>query len=262
MVAALWTLRMKIVFSRKGFDSGAGKAPSPIINGRPTSLPIPTKSRSLTTYAHLGLGEIVERVTRGRVSRSSLCHQDPMFEGSRCAFGQTAAAQSHLENQGVGVGDVFLFFGLFANADGRDRHHRIFGYLEVEELLPLGPRPSESDQPIGFAYRHPHTIGEWNENNTIYLGHGRVADTAHLELRLSRVGEQVSCWCVPPWLRAAGLTYHGSSQRWIGKETLNVVAKGQEFVSDISAVPEAAAWLERVKAIIDGTSIDGLAPHG
>src|SRR4029450_11040295 len=91
---------MKIVFSRKGFDSGAGGAPSPIMEGRPISLPIPTPRRSLTTYAALGLGEIVEQVTKGRLSRSSLCHYDPMFEAGRCAFGQTGAAQSHLRNQG------------------------------------------------------------------------------------------------------------------------------------------------------------------
>jgi hypothetical protein len=40
---------MKIVFSRKGLDSGAGGFPSPIIDGRPISLPIPTRIRSLQT---------------------------------------------------------------------------------------------------------------------------------------------------------------------------------------------------------------------
>ena len=37
---------MKIIFSRKGFDSAAGKAPSPIIEQEPISLPIPTLERS------------------------------------------------------------------------------------------------------------------------------------------------------------------------------------------------------------------------
>ena len=87
---------MKIVFSRKGFDSGAGGVPSPVIGGRPTSIPIPAHDRSEATYGDLGLGEIVERITGGRFAATSLCHDDPMFERCRCAFGQTGAAQGHL----------------------------------------------------------------------------------------------------------------------------------------------------------------------
>ncbi|MGH6672610.1 MAG: hypothetical protein ACRECV_11660 [Xanthobacteraceae bacterium] len=56
---------MKITFSRKGFDSAAGKAPSPIIEGEPISLPIPTRRRSETSYRLLGLGNIVENMTKG-----------------------------------------------------------------------------------------------------------------------------------------------------------------------------------------------------
>jgi hypothetical protein len=118
---------MRVIFSRKGFDSVAGKAPSPIIEGEPISLPIPTKRRSETSYRLAGVGKIVEHVTNGRIGADDLCHEDPVFFNGRWAFGQTGAAQSHLERNGVGVGDVFLFFGLFASRDGRDRHHRISG---------------------------------------------------------------------------------------------------------------------------------------
>jgi Nucleotide modification associated domain 3 len=110
---------MKVVFSRKGFDSAAGKAPSPIIGGEPISLPIPTKGRSETSYVMMGLGKIVERITKGRIGAGDLCHEDPMFLNGRWAFGQRGRAQSHLEKNDVGVGDVFLFFGLFASLDGR-----------------------------------------------------------------------------------------------------------------------------------------------
>lgn len=41
---------MRIIFSRKGFDSAAGKAPSPILDGRPLSLPIPMTRRSTTNH--------------------------------------------------------------------------------------------------------------------------------------------------------------------------------------------------------------------
>jgi Nucleotide modification associated domain 3 len=241
---------MKIVFSRKGFDSGSGGAPSPIVDGTPVSLPIPTQRRSLTPYANLGLADIVERVTRGRITGSSLCHYDPMFESGRCAFGQTGAAQAHLQNNGVTSGDVFLFFGLFSEADGSDRHHRIFGYLEVACVHALGARPGIEDQPEGFSNRHPHTIGEWNTNNTLYVGSGCLAAMANPDLRLSKAGKAVSSWRVPPWLRTAGLTYHARPDRWVGKETLNVVGRGQEFVTDISNIPDAKAWLERVRSAI------------
>jgi hypothetical protein len=152
-----------------------------------------------------------------------------MFEHGHCALGQTGAAQAHLHSSAVTVGDVFLFFGLFADANGRDRHHRIFGYLEVQSVNALGAEPDESDQPSGFSKRHPRTIGEWNRNNTIYIGRGCVATTAPSCLRLSIPGERISRWRVPLWLRAAGLTYHGRSDRWLSDGTLTVVGRGQEF---------------------------------
>jgi hypothetical protein len=126
----------------------------------------------------LGLGKLVEQMTKGRIGASNFCHEDPMFQDGRWAFGQTGPAQSHLERNGVGVGDVFLFFGLFSSIERHDRHHRIFGYMEVDAVRRLGYRPSKADNPEGFVRRHPHTIGEWNENNTLYLGSGVRAKTA------------------------------------------------------------------------------------
>ncbi|MBC6441535.1 MAG: hypothetical protein GDA53_00060 [Rhodobacteraceae bacterium] len=233
---------MKIIFSRKGFDTAAGKAPSPIIDGRPTSLPIPTAHRSVTTYADLGLAKVVEDVTKGRIAGGNLCHHDPMFESGRCAFGQTGSAQAHLSNNAVGVGDVFLFFGLFAEPGTRNRHHRFFGYLQVEEVIPLGPHPAAQDQPAGFRRRHPHTLGEWNRNNTLYLGCGHAADTARDDLRLTRPGHRASCWRVPQWLRETGLTYHAQAARWTGADGLNAAARGQEFIADAGARDDAAHW--------------------
>jgi hypothetical protein len=247
---------MKVVFSRKGFDSSAGGFPSPIIDGRPITLPIPTQRRSVTTYGDLGLGDIVGHLTKGKLTRKTLCHYDPMFEGGYCAFGQTGAAQAHLCKNGITVGDVFLFFGLFAEPDGGDRHHRIFGYLEVQRVYAIGAKPEPSDQPSGFSSTHPHTIGEWNRNNTIYVGRGQIAATAPPILRLSISGEKVSRWRVPPWLRAAGLTYHRRPERWEENAILNVASRGQEFITDTSNAPDAAAWLDGVKMAIGGGAHD------
>ena len=244
---------MKIIFSRKGFDSASGAAPSPIYEGRPISIPIPYAVRSETTYGDLGLGAVVEWLTKGRLTRTSFCHQDPMFEGRRCAFGQVEASQGHLENNGVGVGDVFLFFGLFANVNGSDPHHRIFGYLKVEEVMKLGSAPPPSSQPSGFSRRHPHTLPGWPRNNTIYVGPGRTASSDTRDLRLSVSGGPVSRWKVPSWLRKAGLTYHGNPERWGDDNTLEIVGRGQEFVTDVAGCPTAAAWLGDALSMISGT---------
>ncbi|MEX2128212.1 MAG: hypothetical protein WD871_08215 [Xanthobacteraceae bacterium] len=241
---------MRIVFSRKGFDSQAGGYPSPILDGRPISIPIPTRHRSETTYEHLGLGELVERLTRGKIARDHLCHEDPMFADGRCAFGQTGPAQSHLTNCNVGIDDIFLFFGLFSDARG-ERHHRIFGYLKVEKVLTLGTRPNAANIIADFPRRHPHTIGEWNTNNTVYLGAGFLCQRASDTLRLSIRGGPVSVWSVPPWLREAGLTYHGDNERWLDGNMLKIVGRGQEFVTHVDAFPVAHQWLDRVIAEIN-----------
>ncbi len=242
---------MKIVFSRKGFDSSSGGSPSPIIDGRPVSIPIPAQDRSETTYRDLGLGNVVERVTKGRHTGSSLCHNDPMFELGTCYFGQTSSAQSHLRNSNVGLGDVFLFFGLFANQDGSDRHHRIFGYLKVEGMVELGSTPQLEEPLCGLRHRHPHTIGSWNDNNTLYFGTGNTAKSAIEELRLSKPGENVSVWRVPTWLKDAGLTFHLDTKRWPARDTLQTVGRGQEFVTDISGRSDAEQWLNKILKLID-----------
>ena len=241
---------MKLIFSRKGFDSAAGGVPSPIVDGKPVSLPIPAADRSRTTYGDHGLGDLVEQVTRGRLNGASLCHCDPMFENGRCAFGQAGAAQGHLENNAVSIGDVFLFFGLFANLDGSDRHHRLFGFLRVAEVRRLGARATAEQQPQGFQRRHPHTIGQWPHNNHLYIGEGMTACHASEALRLSRPGGLASHWRVPPWLRHVGLTYHRRSDRWVGADTLRTVGRGQEFVADIGENTEAMAWVEQIVTLM------------
>lgn len=247
---------MRVIFSRKGFDSSAGGSPSPIIDGVPTSLPIPTQRRSETTYRLAGLGDVVEKVSKGRIAADHLCHEDPVFCDGRWAFGQTGAAQSHLERNSVSVGDVFLFFGSFASEDGRDRHHRIFGCLEVDEIRKIGARPANTDGLSGFPRRHPHTIGEWNENNTLYWGAGGRAQTAPPSLRLSKPGGLPSFWLIPAWLKTAGLTYHRNPARWLDDQELHVAARGQEFVSDVGDQEEPREWLRKVRATIEGSQCE------
>jgi len=242
---------MKLVFSRKGFDSGSGGGPSPIVNGRPISVPIPgVADPRAPTYADLGLGEHARIASRGRVGPGDHCHHDPFFADGQCAFGQADAAQSHLANQGVGVGDVFLFFGLFAG-DGMRAHHRIFATMWVAQLL-----SPACDGPPSFAPHHPHFWGELASRayNSVYVGPASVARSARPELQLTAPDQPlVSRWKVPAWLhrRRRQLSYHGADWRWEGPDQLRTVGRGQEFVIDISSDAEATAWLAHIVALIE-----------
>jgi hypothetical protein len=240
---------MRIIFSRKGFDSSAGGCPSPIIDGRPISLPIPTEHRSVTSYDSLGLGEIVFHRTRGRIHGGHLCHEDPMFANGSCAFGQTGAAQTHLSRHDVGPGDVFLFFGLFSDEIGREPHHRIFGFLLVSRVISLSTAKWNDS---AFPRLHPHTIGTWNANNALYVGSGSTCRDAPDGLRLTASGGPPSLWQVPPWLKRFGLSYHSSMERWLPHNRLKSVARGQEFVADIGQNEPARNWLQATLRLIEG----------
>ena len=188
-------------------------------------------------------------MTRHRVRSTDLCHNDPMFEDGRCYFGQTGAAQTHLSNQQVGVGDVFLFFGLFANLDRTDVHHRIFGHLRVEQVIPLGKSPCRRIN-SGLTFEHPHTIGNWHRNNHLYIGQGSQAKSASSVLRLTQAGSNPTLWKVPGWLKHPDLSYHTDPKRW-GSGTLQSVSRGQEFVTDITGNESAAQWLAKIIACIE-----------
>ena len=117
---------MKLILSRKGFDSSAGGVPSPILpDGRIVSLPIPDK-QSPISYSEImfnskSIAALVFELTKGRIPSHYRAHLDPdlvpgsfpRLPGWRPLFGQTGAAQGHLRNNSIGPGDLFLFFGLF-----------------------------------------------------------------------------------------------------------------------------------------------------
>ncbi len=107
---------MKIIFSRKGFDSGYGGVPSPILPaGSTVSLPIPSpfgRPLSDLRFGNEPLGEMVNELTCGRVATTQSVHLDPdlvaatvpRLPGWSAAFGQTSSAQGHLRNQNIGLG--------------------------------------------------------------------------------------------------------------------------------------------------------------
>jgi hypothetical protein len=260
---------MRVVFSRKGFDSASGGVPSPILDGAPISIPIPTGRRSVTTYADIGLGTLVHDLTRGRIEASHLCHHDPELDVG--VLGQVGRAQAHLSRNKVGPGDLFLFWGLFRHAvrkrsgycyvDGAPREHWVFGWLQVGEVVHLGLDGSWAASQFPKLRAHPHCRPGWQDNNTLYLATntlcigGRSFDLpgwgmfpkSSEKLRLSMPGGPTSLWAVPKWLNprhgGVGMTFHSAVERW-GDRTVQTVARGQEFVAATAGRPNALAWLE------------------
>jgi len=99
---------MRVVLSRKGFDTTAGGCPSPIVAGRPLSLPIPTRMPTRFRYCDLaaGVGEVVEQLTRGRHARQSFCHLDPDLDASTLprAAGWPASNTVYVAREALNVG--------------------------------------------------------------------------------------------------------------------------------------------------------------
>ncbi len=222
-----------------------------MVDKRPKSLPIPANGGlSRTSYGDLGLGDLAQAASRGKLGAADLCHHDPMFlDNGRAILGQCGAAQTHLERQGVGVGDVFVFFGLFREEGGKP-HHRIFAYLQVDEVLPLVDVPPERMRELE-RLGVPHAIGLHAANDTAYLGKGCTAARASDALRLTVPEGPPSLWQVPRWLRETGLSYHDRADRWREGGRLQSVARGQEFVADIGGRQDAREWLDAIIAEIE-----------
>ena len=180
---------MRIVFSRKGLDSAAGGIPSPLIEGRPLSVPIPANGTpSGCRYGDLAspIPELLDDLDKGP-GRADRCHLDPDIDaailrgprpsGWRGSLGQVGAAQSHLANQGVGRDDVFVFWGLFRpveRAEGGWRfvgkpQHRIFGWLQVAEVLVVGEDWRTTLGRYPWLKGHPHLRAGWGPRNTVYI---------------------------------------------------------------------------------------------
>lgn len=267
---------MKLILSRKGFDSSAGGVPSPIVDGRPVSLPIPTRMPTPITFGDLPepIPTLVEQLTRNRHTRATPCHLDPDIDptclprapGWRGSLGQVGAAQGHLRHQRVGEGDLFLFWGLFRpmtrvrgrwSFDGL-AEHRLFGWLQIGEVIPLGADGSHALERDPWLVDHPHVRTGWSDSNTLYLAADRLQLGDHSTHRpgsglltsgrrlTHREALRPSLWAVPDWLNpttgGVGMTYH-PPQRWSDTGALQTAARGQEFVADIGNRPDAMAWL-------------------
>jgi hypothetical protein len=281
-----------LILSRKGYDSGSGGCPSPILpGGRLCSLPIPSEDDLLLRDVRCdacSLSDVAAQLTGDVRRATSRSHPDPDLDagarprqpGWRPCFGQTGAAQAHLANQGVGSGDLFLFFGWFREVealDGRWRYrpgapdiHCLFGYLQVGSIYHL----DDGDEAPIWAREHPHVrhadrYRSSRSRNTLYassqllelptcagglLG-GGVFPRYAPALQLTAPGRSRSVWrlpdCFEPRPETQPLSYHASAKRWSrdGEEILRTTAgRGQEFVLDCDSDPGVLDWLSEVFA--------------
>lgn len=189
---------MKVILSRKGFDSSAGGYPSPILpDGTLLSLPIPSVVDGLT-YANIsapGHGsyyEIMRQLkpwvriggNKRHVTENTTCHLDPdlvrktyhRLRGWHPVFGQDGRSQAHLLRNDVKEGDLFLFFGLFRKAiltnggwsfDKKAKEvHTIFGYMQIGRVR----RVTTTTELPKWLEHHPHAsdVRRRQSNNVIY----------------------------------------------------------------------------------------------
>lgn len=179
---------MRLILSRKGFDSRAGGVPSPIFQDYTmVSIPIPSRQPNNCTYSQVSkagknLGQLVKALPRSKIAAGRNAHLDPDLEqsslnrmnGWKPAFGQASRAQRHLEHQAVTKGDLFLFFGLFQHVSVSGQKidyqnqppiHALFGWLLVDQVIKL--KSIKALYPR-WLDGHPHVKNDYT-NNTIYI---------------------------------------------------------------------------------------------
>ena len=193
---------MRIIFSRKGFDSSNGGFSSPIFpDGTCYSVPIPGK-RNRKKYQELDfryenepIQAILNDLTRKSIKingkRKScdyfddkfICHLDPLVmedgENQYMTLGQVGSALGHLKNQNVQVGDIFLFYGFFREVEqttiwryknNAKNLHLIFAYMKIDKIVNVNENLSAKYQ---FLKNHPHFDESFRKKyreNYIFLG--------------------------------------------------------------------------------------------
>ena len=240
---------MRLILSRKGFDSQSGGCPSPIFpNDTLYSLPIPHEHSEITYgdlwHGDTNIGEMVADLTCNRIGANAPAHLDPDINhiayprqaGWQPLFGQSGAAQGHLKKQGVQSGDLFLFFGLFRQIEETSsgwcfvkdapRQHILWGWLQIGKIRKVDEIPKDE---LPWARYHPHLHPKRGKDptNTLYiaseklnLGDGPIGPGAgrfpklHPDLVLTQPGKSASHWRLPrcfyPGNGKTPLSYHGN----------------------------------------------------
>ena len=252
---------MKLIFSRKGIDDAYGKGASPIFpNGQMVSIPIPVKGQEKgIQYKDLQHSEISYQRLIKQLQipiRRKTCHFDPdlnpmTLERARSwkpCLGHHGAAVQHLFNQGIAVGDVFLFFGSFRHVKQAKykqwnfikespKQHIVYGFLRIGKILNLKDK-AERDEAIHLGYEnHPHVQNDYKGQNVLFVASdaetGSGLFTYNQELVLTQAGSTKSIWELPAFFYDLKISRHEKRERFSlknDKTILKTVGIGQEFV--------------------------------
>lgn len=192
---------MKLVISRKGFDSSNGGMPSPIYpDDKICSLPIPATQSPAKVgdlrFSGYDIANVISNLSKGKIVSTQHVHLDPdvdyqlladRSEGWKGAFGQVGAAQKHLSNAEVGRGDIFIYFGWFREVEQHNQVwrfkpnspdlHVIYGWLLVDAVMSVFGKEKEILSKHPWLSRHPHMSGINDSQNTIYVGAKNMPST-------------------------------------------------------------------------------------
>jgi len=261
---------VKIVLSRKGFDSGYGGIASPILSdGTMLSFPIPSDDKDRFedfSYAGKTYRELLCELKPNNPRINSMnCHLDPDIRSGiakrskawKPVFGQCDAAETHLENQGIGEGDIFLFFGWFKKTESTERGltyrrgeqdiHILYGFLQVGQIV----RGSDVEK---YNW-HPHSAYQ-SKNNTMYVARDRLKIDGKEydipgagvfrysdDLVLTYPGMTRTKWRLPEFFRNVNISYH-TKDSFKPEGYFQSAHKGQEFV--VSESKAVTNWTKKI----------------
>ncbi|MVB10135.1 Nucleotide modification associated domain 3 [Caprobacter fermentans] len=258
---------MKIILSRKGFDSANGGCASPILeDGTLLSMPIPVDAESPCKYEDLYYNGVSYLSLLSQIKHNftdRYCHLDPdirkdcMKRSSNWQplFGQCGAAQTHLRNNNVGSGDIFLFFGLFRrtikHSDGTlhftgPNMQIIFGYFQIGDVI--------EGEKIKQYHWHPHSRPAYYKkvNNCLYVPSNTLIFNQSLpgcgilsydnKRVLTKPQYAETRWNLPEFFKEVSITYHNKES--FHANYFQSVSRGQEFI--VSEDIRVTQWAKNI----------------
>ncbi len=268
---------MKIILSKKGLDSSNSQGPVVIDEDKQMIfLPIPSRQAyDVTRYGEVfgnktsllcyckEMGVNYGWIDKEKViiDENTFCHLDPQLtdyfgqESFKGSFGQDKAAQTHLKNNGVKVGDLFLFYGWYKDKKTQEAKHTLFGYLQVGDIIEVNSLTTEERKKFEEKYpwllHQPHWYSTVT-HNTIYVASDNCSFKKKLkgfgmfkyDKRLDLTGDEMTsktCWKIPA-LKNCRVSFkdNNRNERFDKEGNFKVADRCQELV--VEECPQAAKW--------------------
>ena len=252
---------MKLILSRKGFDTSSGGRPSIIDeDDNLISIPIPDYLDEVR-YTELHNGDFVKRIEQvydnafGDVKpmpdrqflgqmNLSYCHPDPNItnyfgnEDFLGSLGLNTRPWGLDKNEIVEKDDIFLFFGCFKKLKEDKVHYAIWGYLQVDEVLSINEL---NDEETAYYWRRTHNphlnkAKYGNESNTLYVAKENGCGTFKFSRNVELLDENKKGYAIEA-LKGLGLEDKNRKP--------SILMRGQDFViKDLKAVEWAKALIQ------------------